>query len=66
MDLHIIIYILKFPVKFGEISQEVQHVIQPYRTVEPHAVSFDVSRVWPRTFKGITDLLLLCLVRQTG
>ncbi|KAG8171783.1 hypothetical protein JTE90_006530 [Oedothorax gibbosus] len=28
-----------------------------------HDDSFNVARVWPRTSKGITDLLLLCLVR---
>lgn len=28
-----------------------------------HADSFNVARVRPRTSKGITDLLLLCLAR---
>ncbi|KAG8171691.1 hypothetical protein JTE90_024678 [Oedothorax gibbosus] len=33
------------------------------RKGKAHDDSFNVARVWPRTSKGITDLLLLCLVR---
>ncbi|KFM68358.1 hypothetical protein X975_16721, partial [Stegodyphus mimosarum] len=44
-------------------TKEVQRVTQSCRTGKAHADSFNVARVRPRTSKGITDLLLLCLVR---
>jgi len=44
-------------------TKEVQRVTRTFRPREIHADSFSVARVRPRTSKGITDLLLLNLVR---
>ncbi|KAG8175577.1 hypothetical protein JTE90_018870 [Oedothorax gibbosus] len=44
-------------------TKEVQRVTHSCRKEKAHDDSFNVARVWPRTSKGITDLLLLCLVR---
>ena len=41
----------------------VQRVTRPSREGRQHAEPFSVARVRPRTSKGITDLLLLLLVR---
>ena len=44
-------------------TEEVQLVTRSSRTRTKHVDSFSVARVRPRTSKGITDLLLLNLVR---
>ena len=44
-------------------TKGVQRVTRPSRAGERHADPFSVARVRPRTSKGITDLLLLNLVR---
>src|SRR5215468_10082715 len=44
-------------------TKEVQRVARAARPGKTHADSFSVARVRPRTSKGITDLLLLNLVR---
>ena len=44
-------------------TKEVQRVTRPFLARTKHADSFSVARVRPRTSKGITDLLLLNLVR---
>ena len=44
-------------------TKGVQRVTRPSREGRAHAEPFSVARVRPRTSKGITDLLLLLLVR---
>jgi hypothetical protein len=44
-------------------TKGAQRVTRPSREGEEHAGPFSVARVRPRTSKGITDLLLLHLVR---
>jgi len=44
-------------------TKGVQRVTRPSREGGTHADPFSVARVQPRTSKGITDLLLLHLVR---